>query len=130
MASHGKNIVILCFSHVGLMNEMMLFTSHSHHMMMPVPTVSNGRKGHAGSHFGHLDLTNVMLKSWMFLILFYMYIYLTQKVWILTKQNNNFLSTTSFCQVIYHGFLRCEGKCSSQQQVGIVLKDIDLHNLI
>ena len=52
------------------------------------------------------------------------------KVSILTKQNNYFLSTTSFCQVIYHGFLRFEGKCSSQNQVGIVLENIDLHNLI
>ena len=51
-------------------------------------------------------------------------------VWIPKKQNNNFISNTSFCQVIYHGFLRCEGKCSSQQQVGIELENIDHHNFI
>ena len=69
-----------------------------------------------------------IIKSWMFLILFYMHIYIWHKVSVLTKQNNYFLSTTSFHQVIYHGFFRCEGKCSSQHQVGIVLENIALHN--
>ena len=40
------------------------------------------------------------------------------------------LVTTSFHQVIYFGFLRCEEKCLSQQQVGNVLENVIPNELI
>ena len=40
------------------------------------------------------------------------------KVRFLNEQNK-FLFNTSFHQVTYSGFLRCEGKCSSYQQGGM-----------
>ena len=46
------------------------------------------------------------------------------KVSFLNEQNK-FILYTSFRQVIYSGFLTCEGKCSSQQ-IGILLENFIL----
>ena len=35
-----------------------------------------------------------------------------------------------FHQVTYSGFLKCEGKCSSQHQVGIVLENVIIYKII
>ena len=56
-------------------------------------------------------------------------IYMWHKVSFLNEQNK-FNLYTSFCQVIHSGFLRCEGKCSSQQQVGIMLEIFILNEII
>ena len=56
-------------------------------------------------------------------------IYVWHKVSFLSEQNK-FISNTGFCQVTYSGFLRCEGKCSSYQQVGIVLENFILNKFI
>ena len=56
-------------------------------------------------------------------------IYMWHKVSFLSEQNK-FDFNTSFCQVTYSGFLRCEGKCSSYQQVGIVLENFILNKLL
>ena len=55
--------------------------------------------------------------------------YMSHKVSFLNDQNK-FNLYTSFCQVIYSGFLRCEGKCSSQQKVGIELGNFILNEII
>ena len=51
------------------------------------------------------------------------------KVSILTEQNKILLEITSFCQVIYFGFLSCERKCLSQQQAGNVLENFILNEI-
>ena len=48
------------------------------------------------------------------------------KVHFLNGQNK-FYFYASFCHITYYGFLRCEGKCSSYQQVGIVLDNFILN---
>ena len=55
-------------------------------------------------------------------------IYVRHKVNFLNEQNK-FNFYTSFHQFIYSGFLRCEAKCSSQQQIGIVLETFILNKL-
>ena len=52
------------------------------------------------------------------------------KVCILIEQKKLLLEITSFCQIIYFGFPRCEGKCLSQQQVGNVLENFILNEII
>ena len=59
----------------------------------------------------------------------FIYIFNT-KVSILIEQNKILLEITTFCQVIYFGFLRCGEKCLSQQQVGIVLENFILTIII
>ena len=50
------------------------------------------------------------------------------KVSILIEQNKILLEITSFCQIIYFGFPRCEGKYLSQQ-VGNVLENFILNEI-
>ena len=51
------------------------------------------------------------------------YIYDTWSVFLFNRINNLF-NCTSFCQVIYHGFLRCIGKCLPLQQMVMLWKII------
>ena len=55
------------------------------------------------------------------------YVYDTRPVFSLDRIK--FIEFTSFHQVIYFGFIRCEGKCLSQQ-VGIVLENFILNEII
>ena len=55
------------------------------------------------------------------------YVYDTRSVFSLNRKK--FIEFTSFCQVIYFCFIRCAGKCLSQQ-VGIVLENFILNEII
>ena len=49
---------------------------------------------------------------------------------VLSLNRIHFIEFTSFCKVIYFGFIRYEGKCFSQQHVGIVLVNFILNEII
>ena len=42
----------------------------------------------------------------------------------------NLIEFTSFHQVIYFGFIRCEGKCLSHQHIGTVVENVILNKII
>ena len=55
--------------------------------------------------------------------------YINDSMSVFSMNRINFYFNTSFCQVTYSGFLRCEGKCSPYQQVGMCWKILFLINL-
>ena len=63
-----------------------------------------------------------------FLILFILSKYDTRSIFSLNRINSYLF--TSFCQVTYSGFLKCERKCSSQHQFGIVLENVIIYKII
>ena len=63
-----------------------------------------------------------------FLILFSLSKYDTRSIFSLNRINSYFF--TSFHQVTYSGFLKCEGKWLSQHQVGTVLENVIIYKII
>ena len=61
-----------------------------------------------------------LIKVWIFLILFVLYIYDTRLVFSVNRIN--FYSNTGFCHVTYSDFLRCEEKVYPTNKMECVRK--------